>query len=200
MRRDAPSPSPGRHLDRRHSGSGETEECLLPIDAKFPIEDYDRLQAASEIGGIAAVEEASKALESRIKNSAKDISSKYIRPPKTTDFEILFPPTEGLYATITGKQHVVASGRTLIKPPAGTIRAIGREREPLQLDMKGMFAGSSETFTAFWLFAECEMSLISSFLGVRVVGMQGDDLCRHASPMEAGVVPGLVGLNQRYAR
>ncbi|MBY3397360.1 DNA recombination protein RmuC [Rhizobium laguerreae] len=84
----------------RLPGSGETEECLLPIDAKFPIEDYERLQAASEIGDIAAVEEASKALETRIKNSAKDISSKYIRPPKTTDFAILFLPTEGLYAEI----------------------------------------------------------------------------------------------------
>ncbi|ASQ05995.1 DNA recombination protein RmuC [Sinorhizobium meliloti] len=84
----------------RLPGSGETEECLLPIDAKFPIEDYERLQTASEIGDIAAVEEASKALETRIKNSAKDISSKYIRPPKTTDFAILFLPTEGLYAEI----------------------------------------------------------------------------------------------------
>ena len=84
----------------RLPGSGETEECLLPIDAKFPIEDYERLQAASEIGDVSAVEDASKALENRIKNSAKDISGKYIRPPRTTDFAILFLPTEGLYAEI----------------------------------------------------------------------------------------------------
>ncbi|ANL41433.1 DNA recombination protein RmuC [Rhizobium phaseoli] len=82
----------------RLPGSSESEECLLPIDAKFPIEDYERLQAASEVGDAAAVEEASKALELRIKNSAKDISNKYIRPPRTTDFAILFLPTEGLYA------------------------------------------------------------------------------------------------------
>lgn len=82
----------------RLPGSGESDECLLPIDAKFPIEDYERLQAASEVGDVAAVEEASKALELRIKNSAKDISNKYIHPPKTTDFAILYLPTEGLYA------------------------------------------------------------------------------------------------------
>ncbi len=82
----------------RLPGSGESEECLLPIDAKFPIEDYERLQAASEAGDVQAVEDASKALELRIKNSAKDISNKYIRPPRTTDFAILFLPTEGLYA------------------------------------------------------------------------------------------------------
>ncbi|AYG64308.1 DNA recombination protein RmuC (plasmid) [Rhizobium jaguaris] len=84
----------------RLPGNAEGEEVLLPIDAKFPIEDYERLQAASEVGDISSVEEASKALETRIKNSAKDISSKYVRPPKTTDFAILFLPTEGLYAEV----------------------------------------------------------------------------------------------------
>jgi len=70
----------------------------LPIDAKFPTEDYQRLLAAQEQGNIPAIEEAAKSLETQIKKSAKDICQKYISPPKTTDFALMFLPTEGLYA------------------------------------------------------------------------------------------------------
>src|SRR3954465_3045711 len=70
----------------------------LPIDAKFPIEDYQRLLAAQEQGNVPMVEEAAKSLETQIKKSAKDICQKYINPPKTTDFALMFLPTEGLYA------------------------------------------------------------------------------------------------------
>ena len=70
----------------------------LPIDAKFPMEHYDRLAAAQEKADAAAVESAIKALESQLKRCAKDICEKYINPPKTTDFALLFLPSEGLYA------------------------------------------------------------------------------------------------------
>jgi DNA recombination protein RmuC len=70
----------------------------LPIDAKFPQEDYLRLVEASENGDAAAVQTAMTALIRSIQSSAKDISTKYLNPPKTTDFAILFLPTEGLYA------------------------------------------------------------------------------------------------------
>jgi DNA recombination protein RmuC len=70
----------------------------LPIDAKFPIEDYHRLVAAQDKGDLAAVEEAMKGLETQLKKSAKDICQKYINPPRTTDFALMFLPTEGLYA------------------------------------------------------------------------------------------------------
>jgi len=70
----------------------------LPIDAKFPMEHYDRLAAAQEKGDPAAVETAIKTLESQLKRCAKDICEKYINPPKTTDFALLFLPSEGLYA------------------------------------------------------------------------------------------------------
>ena len=70
----------------------------LPIDAKFPMEHYDRLSAAQEKGDPAAVETAIKTLESQLKRCAKDICEKYINPPKTTDFALLFLPSEGLYA------------------------------------------------------------------------------------------------------
>jgi DNA recombination protein RmuC len=70
----------------------------LPIDAKFPMEHYDRLAAAQEKGDPAAAETAMKTLETQLKRCAKDICEKYINPPKTTDFALLFLPSEGLYA------------------------------------------------------------------------------------------------------
>src|SRR5213080_1878946 len=70
----------------------------LPIDAKFPMEHYERLTAAQENGDPAAVETAMKTLETQLKRCAKDICEKYINPPKTTDFALLFLPSEGLYA------------------------------------------------------------------------------------------------------
>jgi DNA recombination protein RmuC len=70
----------------------------LPIDAKFPMEHYDRLAAAQEKADPAAVESAIKTLETQLKRCAKDICEKYINPPKTTDFALLFLPSEGLYA------------------------------------------------------------------------------------------------------
>jgi len=70
----------------------------LPIDAKFPTEDYQRLLAAQEQGDLIAVDGAMKSLEMQLKRSAKDICQKYINPPRTTDFALMFLPTEGLYA------------------------------------------------------------------------------------------------------
>lgn len=72
----------------------------LPIDAKFPQEDYQRLLDAQEQGDFSLAEETAKALESRIKTEAKNIANKYISVPATTDFAILFLPTEGLYAEV----------------------------------------------------------------------------------------------------
>ena len=70
----------------------------LPIDAKFPVEDYHRLLAAQESADPVATEGALKNLETELRKSAKDICSKYINPPRTTDFAFMFLPTEGLYA------------------------------------------------------------------------------------------------------
>jgi DNA recombination protein RmuC len=73
-------------------------DVLLPVDSKFPQEDYDRLTAAQEIGDGDKVAEAARALETRIKTCAKTIREKYVHPPRTTNFAILFLPTESLYA------------------------------------------------------------------------------------------------------
>ncbi|GDY23541.1 DNA recombination protein RmuC [Verrucomicrobiota bacterium] len=74
------------------------EAVWLPIDSKFPKEDYERLVAASEAGDTAGVEEAARQLELGIRNEARQIRDKYLDPPQTTDFGMLFLPTEGLYA------------------------------------------------------------------------------------------------------
>ena len=81
-------------------GHDKEEIVWLPIDAKFPIEDYQRLQDAEEKGDGESAEAAAKQLENRIKGCAGDICSKYLNPPKTTDFGILFLPTEGLFAEV----------------------------------------------------------------------------------------------------
>ncbi len=86
----------------RLPGRGETENhpVWLPIDAKFPQEAYLRLLEAQEAGNANLVEEVSKQLERIIKDMAKNIRDKYLDPPYTTDFGIMFLPTEGLYAEI----------------------------------------------------------------------------------------------------
>ncbi|MEX3629325.1 MAG: DNA recombination protein RmuC [Burkholderia sp.] len=83
---------PGREHD--------AQPVWLPVDAKFPREDYERLIDAQERADAAAVEEAARALELRIRAEAKSIAEKYVSPPHTTDFALLFLPTEGLYAEI----------------------------------------------------------------------------------------------------
>lgn len=83
------------------------EEVLLPIDAKFPVEDYARLVEASERGDADGVESASKALAQRVKTEAMSIRDKYVTPPKTTDFAIMYLPTEGLYAEVLRREGLV---------------------------------------------------------------------------------------------
>lgn len=85
----------------------ETAPVWLPIDSKFPKEDYERLQTAAAQADKDGVEQALRALERRIKDSAKDIRDKYLAPPFTTDFAILFLPTEGLYAEVLRRPGLV---------------------------------------------------------------------------------------------
>lgn len=79
---------------------GKEENVFLPIDSKFPIENYSRLIAAYDNGDKAGITTYQKALSADVKEQAKKITTKYIDPPKTTDFGIMFVPTESLYAEI----------------------------------------------------------------------------------------------------
>lgn len=92
---------PGRSVDG--------EPLWLPIDAKFPNEDYERLLDAQGNADVLGAEAAGKALELRIRLEAKSISEKYIEPPYTTDFAILFLPTEGLYAEVLRRPGLMES-------------------------------------------------------------------------------------------
>lgn len=91
----------------RLPGADEGSEVLLPIDAKFPQEDYERLVEAAEQADAEGVERAGKELETRVRGFARDVNSKYVNPPRTTNFAILFLPTEGLYAELLRRPGLV---------------------------------------------------------------------------------------------
>lgn len=89
-------------------GKDEVKDTIyLPLDAKFPLDIYNKLVDAYEEGNQSLIDSASKELERFIKKSAKDIRDKYIDPPNTTEFGILFLPTEGLYAEVIKRQQLV---------------------------------------------------------------------------------------------
>lgn len=89
-------------------GKDEIKDTIyLPLDAKFPLDIYNKLIDAYEEGSQKSIDSASKELERFIKKSAKDIRDKYIDPPNTTEFGILFLPTEGLYAEVIKRQQLV---------------------------------------------------------------------------------------------
>lgn len=91
----------------------DEEEVLLPVDCKFPMEQYQRLITASESGDSEETERQAKALESAVKLQAKKISDKYVCPPATTDFAILYLPVEGLYAEVLRRDGLVESLQTM---------------------------------------------------------------------------------------
>jgi len=87
----------------------DNEGVWLPIDAKFPKEDYERLVDAAERGDATGVEQAAKELDSRVRSEAREIRDKYLAPPHTTDFGLLYLPTEGLYAEVLRRPGLVDS-------------------------------------------------------------------------------------------
>jgi DNA recombination protein RmuC len=89
-------------------GRDEENSCVwLPVDAKFPKDVYEQLQTAYDLGDLQAIETAQKNLENTIKRMAKDIHDKYIDPPNTTDFGIMFLPFEGIYAEVVRKASLL---------------------------------------------------------------------------------------------
>jgi DNA recombination protein RmuC len=128
-------------------GSSERVECAirlpgsrddrgrcvwLPIDSKFPTEDYARLQLAAEAGDSEAVQSATDALLRALKAAAKDIADKYINPPMTTDYALMFLATEGLYAEalrqpqfveeLQQRHRVVIAGPTTLSAIVSSLR------------------------------------------------------------------------------
>ncbi len=123
----------------RLPGKGDDEpEVLLPIDSKFPNEDYERLQMAVERADPDAVEAAAKALETRVKSFARDIRDKYVNPPVTTDFAILFLPTEGLYAEVLRRPGLVDLIQRDYKVIAAGPTTLGAILNAIQMGFKTM--------------------------------------------------------------
>ncbi|MEW6365428.1 MAG: DNA recombination protein RmuC [Acidobacteriota bacterium] len=93
------------NLPGRDEMEGQT--VWLPIDAKFPKEDFERMVDASERGDAQGVEDAGCRLESQLRSSAREIQEKYLNPPRTTDFGVMFLPSEGLYAEVLRRPGLV---------------------------------------------------------------------------------------------
>jgi len=113
-------------------GNGDTP-LLLPIDSKFPIEDYNRLLDAEDK---AAIDEARKSLAQKIRAFAKDIYTKYILPPKTTDFALMFLPTEGLYAEVVQNATLFEELRDKYKVTAVGATTLSAFLSSLQMGFK----------------------------------------------------------------
>ena len=101
-------PSSGQRVEYaiRLPGDGQTP-VWLPVDAKYPTEDYDRLIEATERGDGEAADAALRGIETRVRAAAKDISTKYVAPPHSTDFAVMFLPTEGLFAEVVRRPGVI---------------------------------------------------------------------------------------------
>lgn len=139
--------SPDQFVKNAHIQEGSAEvvefavklpdgDVLIPIDSKFPIEDYERLIEASDKGDVAQIEFASNELEKRIKLEAKRISSKYIYPPKTTDFAIMFLPTEGLYAEVMKKPGLSSEIQTKYRISIAGPSTLGAFLNSLQMGFR----------------------------------------------------------------
>jgi len=113
-------------------GHGD-EPLLLPIDSKFPIEDYNRIIEAQDK---ATIEEARKSMSLKIKAFAKDIAEKYIVPPKTTDFALMFLPTEGVYAEVVQNVALFEELRTKHKIVAVGATTLSAYLSSLQMGFK----------------------------------------------------------------
>jgi len=130
----ATRPGSGERVDFaiRLPGRFDDAPVWLPIDAKFPTEDYERLIAAQERADAAGAEEAGRALEARVRLEARAIRDKYIEPPHTTDFAVLFLPTEGLFAEVLRRpglaevlnreRRVVVAGPTTLYAMLNTLQ------------------------------------------------------------------------------
>ena len=154
----------------------DNEKVLLPIDSKFPLEDYRRLVEASETGDANAVDIAVKSLNARIKDEAASIRDYYIRPPKTTDFAIMYLPIEGLYAEVirrTGladelqnKYRVIVAGPTTLAALLNSLQmgfktlAIEKHSKEIQ-KLFGAFKGQFIRFTDLLAKTQKQISMVS---------------------------------------
>jgi DNA recombination protein RmuC len=144
-------------------GDANAEPLWIPVDAKFPVEDYSRLLEAQERADSTAADDAARQLEASIKKSAKDISQKYLAPPKTTDFGIMFLPSEGLYAEVIRRTalvqllqreyHIVVTGPTTFAAILNSLQ-MGFRSLAIQQRSSEVWKVLGEVKTAFGRFGD----------------------------------------------
>lgn len=178
-------------------GKKEGEEVYLPIDSKFPLEDYARLVEASQQGNKEEVEVALKALSVRVKSEARDIHDKYIKPPKTTEFAILYLPIEGLFAEVTRQvqlleeirrnYQVVVAGPTTLTALLNSLqvgfRTMAIEKRSKEVwRLLDSFRRTFETFAGNIIKAESQLETAAKTL--RKTGEQTERIKRQLSAVE----------------
>jgi DNA recombination protein RmuC len=144
-------------------GDSLSDRVLIPVDAKFPVEDYQRLLDAQEKADVTAADDAVRQLEASIKKAAKDISQKYLAPPKTTDFGIMFLPAEGLYAEVIRRTalvqllqreyHIVITGPTTFAALLNSLQ-MGFRALTIQKRSSEVWKVLGEVQTAFGRFGD----------------------------------------------
>ena len=142
----------------RLPGDGEVP-VWLPLDAKFPMEDYDRLLDASQRGDVDAVEIAARAIEAVIRGSARAICEKHIHSPHSTDFAVLFLPTEGLFAEVVRRPglidalqrewHIMIAGPTTLLSLLVSLR-VGFRSLAIQKHSNEVWKVLAAVKTEFW--------------------------------------------------
>ena len=188
----------------------DADVVWLPIDSKFPVEDYARLQEAAAAGDAAAVEAARKALMQQIRLEAKRIAGKYIAPPHTTDFAVMFLPVEGLYAevvqqadlvdAIQREQRVVIAGPSTFSALLNALqmgfRTLAIEKRSGEVwkllgTVKADFGAFSEVLEKTQMrLRQASESIDSAFVKTRTIQ-------RHLGAVEAGGMDGALPANKQ---
>jgi DNA recombination protein RmuC len=180
---------PGRDLDGSH--------VWLPIDAKFPKEDYEKLIAAIDRRDVEQVRISTSQLEVRVKANARDISQKYLCPPQTTDFAIMFLPTEGLYAEvlrvpgladfIQREHRVIVAGPTTLVALLNSLqvgfRTLAIEKRSSEVwKILGAVKAQFETFGE--VLAKVQRKLLQATSDIETVGTKARSMQRKLREVE----------------
>ncbi|MBU3724389.1 MAG: DNA recombination protein RmuC [Burkholderiaceae bacterium] len=182
----------------RLPGRDGDQPVWLPIDAKFPMEDYQRLLDAHEQADNAMVEEAAKALEACIRGEAKKIKEKYIEPPHTTDFAVMYLPTEGLYAEVLRRTGLAESlqreHRVVVTGPTNTAAMLNSLQmgfrtlaiEKRSSEVWALLGGVKTEFEKFGgVIAETEKKLQEAANKFQTVGVRTRAITRKLKDVQA---------------
>jgi DNA recombination protein RmuC len=183
---------------------GDGESVWLPIDAKFPKEDYERLLDAYESADTDAIERHGKAIERAIRDEAKKISDKYVCPPHTTNFAIMYLPTEGLFAEvirrpglvddIQTKSRVTIAGPTTFTALLNSLQMGFRtlaiqQRSGEVWKILGATKSEFEKFTGLW--EKLGKQLLTAQNTVEEVGKKSRTIARALKNVESESAPAL---------